>query len=141
MTLYRTLQGSLMAPDPGLPWNSPHANGIKCPQHYTETLRKHGRKKPVAEWTHPWSPAPLWTSLAWTHHLIHTLDVLRSGSSCPGHRADLSSGQEGRVTGACLDMSFAAQDAVFTHFLPKGSSLTPTCQQQCQLPQPGALIW
>lgn len=100
------------------------------------------RKKPVAEWTHAWSPAPLWTALAWTHHLIHTLDVLRSGSSCPsrGHRADLSSGQEGRVTGACLDMSFAAQDAVFTHFLPKGSSLTPTCQQQCQLPQPSALI-
>lgn len=25
-----------------------YANGVKCPQHYMETLRKHGRKKPVA---------------------------------------------------------------------------------------------
>lgn len=38
-----------------------------------------------------------------------------------------------------LDVSFAAQDSVFTHFLPKGSSLTPMCQQQCHLPRPGAL--
>lgn len=143
MALHRTLQGSPMARDPGLPRSSPHASVIKCPQHYMETLRKHGRKKLMDQVAPRMGPCPTVDFPGLDSSLDHTLDVLTSGRSTPRLRVQrgLAVWARGQSDQLLLRCEFCRPGCCGHPLPPKGLvSVTPTCQQLCQLPWPSALI-